>query len=825
MEDIASTTASNAAAFRTSATPANVSSPNTNIAHAIANIANSVKKIPFIDDPLTLREFLKLNEIPDHDLTHNEHEKLLTILPPHLAKSLRSYYEKSLRIDPQLQKIWIDKIIGSDLETTRCFIEYCGIMKKGIDINDCNQNGVNALTMAAKEGRWDVVQELLNTANIDVRLNEKGFGTTALIFAAASGNTEICKQLLEKGADINRTNGENETALMIASKEGRLSTVKLLLTYGDTALNIQQSKTRATALILATEINHTEIVSRLLEKGANINLTDNKNETALMIASKNGNQNIVALLLESDHIDLNIQRKDSGLFCKNCGYTALIYAAVANHKEIARQLIKNGADINRTNDKNETALMLAARLNHLEVAKQLLNDGAAINLTNNKNETALMIASVNGNQNIVALLLESDHIDLNIQHKHSGNTALIYAVLANNEEIVSRLIKNGAAINLTNNENETALMLASEHGYQNIVTLLLEHYQIDLDIQSKPFGTTALTYAVAKNHVEIVRKLIDRKANVNLSNNNNNNNKDNDNETALMIASKNGNQNIVALLLESDQIDLNIQSRRFGTTALTYAVAENHVEIARKLINRKANVNLTNNDNETALMIASRNGNQNMVTLLLESDHIDLNTQHAHLGNTALIHAVTENHVEVVKKLINRKANVNLTNNKKETALIIALKSDYQEIVDILLTADHIADDIPYNRQENKYIEKTGMGAGSPVEKFDTALTCAVRLNNKKAIKQLLEKGGNVNLAGRDNETPLHIATKLNHLETVRLLLEKNPDDKHFALKLAQNLGHTEVVTLLKETIQDSDVPPGTRRKRPPGKKSMRTHS
>lgn len=62
MEDIASTTASNSAAFRTSATPANASSPGSGISYAIANIIYSEKKPQFIDDLLTLREFLKLNE-------------------------------------------------------------------------------------------------------------------------------------------------------------------------------------------------------------------------------------------------------------------------------------------------------------------------------------------------------------------------------------------------------------------------------------------------------------------------------------------------------------------------------------------------------------------------------------------------------------------------------------------------------------------------------------------------------------------------------------------------------------------------------------------
>ncbi|KPP58016.1 hypothetical protein Z043_124203 [Scleropages formosus] len=74
-------------------------------------------------------------------------------------------------------------------------------IKSGVDINICNQNGLNALHLASKEGHVEVVAELLKLgANVDAATKK---GNTALHIASLAGQTEVVKELVTNGANVN----------------------------------------------------------------------------------------------------------------------------------------------------------------------------------------------------------------------------------------------------------------------------------------------------------------------------------------------------------------------------------------------------------------------------------------------------------------------------------------------------------------------------------------------------------------------------------------------------------------------------------------------
>uniref|UniRef100_A0A286XCS5 Ankyrin 2 n=2 Tax=Cavia porcellus TaxID=10141 RepID=A0A286XCS5_CAVPO len=77
-------------------------------------------------------------------------------------------------------------------------VEY---LKGGIDINTCNQNGLNALHLAAKEGHVGLVQELLGRGSAVDSATKKG--NTALHIASLAGQAEVVKVLVKEGANIN----------------------------------------------------------------------------------------------------------------------------------------------------------------------------------------------------------------------------------------------------------------------------------------------------------------------------------------------------------------------------------------------------------------------------------------------------------------------------------------------------------------------------------------------------------------------------------------------------------------------------------------------
>lgn len=165
-------------------------------------------------------------------------------------------------------------------------------------------------------------------------------------------------RLLKRGVDVDTTDAEGNTLLMIAARDGQEALVDLFIAQRPkmNARNIAGDS----ALRLAAFAGHLGIVKKLVTAGAKVNSTS---------------------------------------------WTPLIYAAFNGHVEIVRYLLGNGADINAASENGSTALMMAARNGHGPVVQVLLAKHADPRLTNENGETALDLAKKSGrNDNIPQLL-------------------------------------------------------------------------------------------------------------------------------------------------------------------------------------------------------------------------------------------------------------------------------------------------------------------------------------------------------------------------------------------------------------------------------------
>ncbi|MDA8576048.1 ankyrin repeat domain-containing protein, partial [Candidatus Marinamargulisbacteria bacterium] len=118
-----------------------------------------------------------------------------------------------------------------------------------------------------------------------------------LIQAINQKNIQIIEESLRKNENVyinDPLTPNGSTALMIAAQKGHEEIVKLLLEKGADA-NLAQNN-GCTALMLAAGVGNNNIVELLLEKGADANLAHNNGWTALMIAAQDGYKNIVELL-------------------------------------------------------------------------------------------------------------------------------------------------------------------------------------------------------------------------------------------------------------------------------------------------------------------------------------------------------------------------------------------------------------------------------------------------------------------------------------------------------------------------------------------------
>ena len=228
----------------------------------------------------------------------------------------------------------------------------------------------------------------------------------------------------------------NEMDIFRAAKWNNIGRVREYLDSGADPDIIDRSYNNNTALIYASSEGHTEIVELLLDRGADINITNDLGSTALMEASRNNRTEIIRLLLDRG-ADPNIR--------DDYGGTALISASIGNRRtDIVKMLLDNDADPNIQEN----------------------YDG----------ETALMQASYYGNTESVGLLLEND-ADPNIQC-HSGETSLIMASSRGYINIVKMLLDNGADPNIHMLNGETALMIAKRREHDYIARLIRDHIRL-----------------------------------------------------------------------------------------------------------------------------------------------------------------------------------------------------------------------------------------------------------------------------------------------------------------------------------------------------------
>jgi len=379
--------------------------------------------------------------------------------------------------------------------------------------------------------------------------------------------TKIC-ELITAGADVNVITKYNFTPLMIASQEGHVDIVRLLLETKANA-NAKKMDNGITSLFIASQKGHIEIVKLLLKAKADVNTARNTDDvTPLLMALQKGHTEIIKMLLKAK-ADIHIPEK-------TINGTPLFLASQNGYTEVVKLLLEAKADVNTTTADGTTPLFIASQGGHTTVVKLLLEAKAHVNAIDKTNcITPLFVASQNGHVEVVKLLLEAK-ADVNTTNVN-GVTPLLVALEREHTDVVKLLLEAKANVNAADADGVTPLFIASEKGYTEVVKLILE----------------------AKADVNAARQT--------------------DNVTPLWMASQNGHTEVVKLLLEA-KADVNAIDKTYGITPLGKASYKGNVEIVNLLLEAKADVNIkahANGNDYTPLSIA-RDGRFTEIIKLLK---------------------------------------------------------------------------------------------------------------------------------------------------------------------------------------------------------------
>jgi len=212
-------------------------------------------------------------------------------------------------------------------------------------------------------------------------------------------------------------------------------------------------------------------VQASIKAGANVNGFDECDESPLMVATRNGNVEVIKTLIQSG-ADINGKNK--------AGNTPLYFAvddffytdvSESDKESIAKLLIDTKADVNAANTNGETILIRAINTGQSTtnpaIVAELLRAGANIEQRDQYGETPLMAATAHDPTGVFTKLLIENRAQVNARTSTNskwakGYTPLMCAVASSDAspDVVTLLIKDGAEVNTVNDDGLTALDLA-----------------------------------------------------------------------------------------------------------------------------------------------------------------------------------------------------------------------------------------------------------------------------------------------------------------------------------------------------------------------------
>ena len=605
------------------------------------------------------------------------------------------------------------------------------------------------------------------------------------IFQAVMKNDfETFKKLVEEGTNINIRGFDGITPLHQACLSKSLDIVKYIITHQG-ELNAQTNIFEETPLHLAVQIGKPEIVSELLDAGADPNYLNVERENCIYNAIRFDHSSLIPMLIDKkcDVNQLNL-----------AGEVPLTIALLMNDKKAVSYLMDNEVNTdNPTIDQNklkaivnqassnqsrpqtsqdfpETPLTISTAISprkEKELTETLQRNGPhevcsffeiilsgtpeelqtflstppsfGIDAKLFDNETALLTACEINSIEFVRILLEHD-ANPNVQTEYFQESPLHRAAENGNSDIITLLLEKGANINCQNIEGETPLFTLIRSGHSDLIPLFISN-QADLNIINLG-GATAIQIATLLHDSDAVFALKEKGANLSL-----------------------GTTNTLQIALDSNEIDVAV------------AVREDAPELIETINSAPHSARMK--ADSTSLFKAIKQKNINELKKILAS-RIELNFEDEENG-IPLMKTVELNSLPMTKMLIGAGANPDyITSNHPIPVLHMAIKSKFDQITDFLLT--------------------TGASVKIKNNENENAIFLAIRQNNLDLVKKLISYTIPLNVVNKNNLTPLYIAVGLKELPIIKSLLNAHADPNFnglSCLKLAQDLHEVKIINVL----------------------------
>ena len=289
-------------------------------------------------------------------------------------------------------------------------------------------------------------------------------GTDAIVFSQSTKRVAEKKETIRHPDPIN---SEMDKALLKAVEDNRLDAVTDALRKG---ANVNAAPENArTPLMIASENGNIQLVQALLDSGADPNIESRKwGRTALKLAARKGHIDIVDLLLDKG-VPIDYRGNNNEKIYLN-GASALSYAAAEGQGGMITHLIARGANPNLESFKGITPLFYAASEGKIDAVNALLNAGVLLDQVSSSGLTPLMAAAqADGHWELAAYLLgagadpnrQIQKVGKGVRPEVLGMTALMISIFVGDKELFFTILLSGADPTIKRADGKTALDLAT----------------------------------------------------------------------------------------------------------------------------------------------------------------------------------------------------------------------------------------------------------------------------------------------------------------------------------------------------------------------------
>ena len=487
---------------------------------------------------------------------------------------------------------------------------------------DYGADPVRALETAARKGSVKFVRAIVSRLRSCAHPTETY--SEVLRCAASEGHTEVCRELIKSGADVNYGAGTSygATPLMLAAGTGNTELIKILIAAGagvDTG-----NRGGETPLAWAACRNCPKGVAAMLAAGADPNSAKKGDHSPFFNAVRICSLESIRLLIDAG-ADINRKVESGRSELIDAINSAVHYwGNDFSKKETmeAMELLFGLVDVKGLSQEEKNILLSdAAKINYIPGAAMALNAGAEINSLYAEKYTSFYIAVENGNTEMVKFLADAG---ADVSCKYKSKNALVAAIECGKVDIARMLAKKGVTLGKGERKKAGLMVKAAKSGYSDVIRLLAENGVSPDAVVKEGMTWTPLFYAAYGGESDAIKVLAEIGADIDR--------KDRNGDTALSIACSRGHLETVKTLLELGADPFVTNSG--GRSVLISAAEKNKGPLCRLLMSYGVDPAIADSSGNTALHHIAKHGAVLMMRTMLLAG-ADLNAENQ-FGDTPM---------------------------------------------------------------------------------------------------------------------------------------------------------------------------------------------